>query len=698
MKKLTLFRKESMLKTLICSLFVFCSFGVIKATQYCHTPIIATDGTTTVYLSCESPSADSYIITIESDTEMSGLGGSFANVNGVGGYQLNAEGNFVLSGDGKTITIPITSTSPPSLYTPLYVLISGEKNFAWPGDVEWGTCGSVVPDTEAPVMVSASVVGTPTSNSVVLALSATDNITDPVNRFIVNDITNSIVNKLLTTDAAGNATLTGLSSSTTYNLTITARDNAGNTSANSVTVAFTTEAAISECSGDKGHFASGSPSKINFEIQYIGANVVYTITPYETGRTIDFAEVQTTLGSFAMAIAGDAGSATYTHTGLTVGDNIGIRFLYRLDDMPGNEMTSETLNLTDPNVISYIVGDCEITDNEAPTGFTASVGTITGNSVELLLEATDNNSTITYEIVVNSQTYTTSGQSGIQTAYVVPGLASSTSYSFSVTAKDVGGNIAANSPISLQATTLDVATPSEAAPTPTVDASKVISIFSDAYTNVAGTNFYPGWGQSTAASQVDIAGNATMKYENFNYQGIELGSHVDASSMNTLHVDIWTPDETTFQITPISTGANEETLVTLSPLNLNEWNNFDIPLSSFTDVVMSDLFQFKIVGSGGKTVYMDNLYLYDNTLTSISNIDIVSVKCYPSPIVDNLNIKSETEISRVVVRNLLGQTIKTLVVNSSETLINLGSISSGNYFVSIEFVNGQTSVQKVIKL
>src|SRR5690606_30308808 len=52
----------------------------------------------------------------------------------------------------------------------------------------------------------------------------------------------------------------------------------------------------------------------------------------------------------------------------------------------------------------------------------------------------------------------------------------------------------------------DAAAPSTAATPPSVDASEVISIFSDAYTDVPGTDFNPNWGQSTQVTQEVVEG------------------------------------------------------------------------------------------------------------------------------------------------------------------------------------------------
>ena len=66
--------------------------------------------------------------------------------------------------------------------------------------------------------------------------------------------------------------------------------------------------------------------------------------------------------------------------------------------------------------------------------------------------------------------------------------------------------------------------PNSPAPSPSSNEIDVISIYSDSYSDIPNTNFYANGNQSTSVSEVDINGNKTLKYSNFNYQGIELGS------------------------------------------------------------------------------------------------------------------------------------------------------------------------------
>jgi hypothetical protein len=163
----------------------------------------------------------------------------------------------------------------------------------------------------------------------------------------------------------------------------------------------------------------------------------------------------------------------------------------------------------------------------------------------------------------------------------------------------------------------EILAPVQSAPTPAARAEEnVSSIFSNAYTDIAGSDFYPNWGQSTLYTAYDLNGDGVLQYSNLNYQGIDIGAEIDASSMEFLHIDIWTPDATSIDIYPLPNGVApaDERFVTKT-LVPNEWNSFDIPMSDFTDqgLPTANLKQFKFVGSG--SVFIDNLFFYKNPTT-----------------------------------------------------------------------------------
>jgi hypothetical protein len=146
--------------------------------------------------------------------------------------------------------------------------------------------------------------------------------------------------------------------------------------------------------------------------------------------------------------------------------------------------------------------------------------------------------------------------------------------------------------------------PTTAAPTPTVSPANVISVFSDSYTNVTGTDLNPDWGQATVVTQVPIAGNNTLKYAGLNYQGIQLGSNQDVSGMGSLHLDFWSANSVSLNVYLISPGPVEKSYSLAVPTA--GWISMDIPLSSFSPVDLTNIFQLKFEGNGD--IFIDNIF------------------------------------------------------------------------------------------
>ena len=153
-----------------------------------------------------------------------------------------------------------------------------------------------------------------------------------------------------------------------------------------------------------------------------------------------------------------------------------------------------------------------------------------------------------------------------------------------------------------------VPAPSTAAPTPTLAAANVISVFSDAYTNIAGSDFNPNWGQTTVVTQIPIAGNNTLKYTNLNYQGIQIGTAQNLSSMTKLHIDYYSANSTSLKTYLISTGPVEKAKTLVVP-TAPGWNSVEIPLTDFSPVNLANVIQMKFDGNG--TIYLDNIYFHN---------------------------------------------------------------------------------------
>ena len=167
--------------------------------------------------------------------------------------------------------------------------------------------------------------------------------------------------------------------------------------------------------------------------------------------------------------------------------------------------------------------------------------------------------------------------------------------------------------------------PSSSAPTPSIAASNVISIFSDSYTApVQVTRWATDWGQGVTHSTEEIvSGDFVQKYTftdggSGRYTGVDMASGVDASSSTNFHIDVWSADLTSFKIKIVDFGADgsygggddvESAETEISISTNNQWVGVDIDLSTLTSLTTKGaISQFVIVGTADGTVYVDNLY------------------------------------------------------------------------------------------
>ena len=154
--------------------------------------------------------------------------------------------------------------------------------------------------------------------------------------------------------------------------------------------------------------------------------------------------------------------------------------------------------------------------------------------------------------------------------------------------------------------------PTIAAPIPTTAAANVLSVFSDAYTNVSGTDFNPNWGQSTVTTQTAIAGNNTLRYAGLNYQGTQFASALNLTGYTKLHIDYFSTNASQLRFFLISPGPTE-TPYNLTVPTTSGWNSIDIPLTAFSPVVLSNVIQFKVdnnFAGDAPDIYFDNIYFW----------------------------------------------------------------------------------------
>jgi hypothetical protein len=436
-----------------------------------------------------------------------------------------------------------------------------------------------------------------------------------------------------------------------------------------------------ECAGTDTQAAQGSFTLgYNYTFSTSGTSVTFTcecldaktgLVAYAWTYNPGFGEVQMTQGT------GQIFSKTFTGQTIGASFNVACKFAYA-----GGMAVTKTFTYTVGNACSG-----GASDTEAPTAFTATKGTVTPTSVELLLNATDNSGSVSYAITYGTTTVNTTGTSATQKSYVVTGLTAETAYSFSVTAKDASNNAAANNPQVVSATT----TAFPAAPTPILADAKVMSVYSGTYTNLPVTR--QDWYGNTF-STVTLGGNEATKNVSICCFGFEFTAKpINVSSMTKLHVDIY---PTTLASMSLGVTDGGDKMKTGIALTANQWNSVNVTLSEL-NANLANVNQIGFWNLNG-TFYYDNLYFYNDATTGVSKVSLENaVRVYPNPATNSLTISAQSEISAIKITNLVGQTVKSLSVNAVERIIDLNDMSNGQYIISLSLKNGQIANQKFTK-
>ena len=264
--------------------------------------------------------------------------------------------------------------------------------------------------------------------------------------------------------------------------------------------------------------------------------------------------------------------------------------------------------------------------------------------------------------------------------------------------------------------------PTTAAPTPPArTATDVVSIFSDAYTNVAVNAWGPDWGSSSSRfTDVTIATNATkvMKVAAGQiFAGIDFApSLFDATSFTTFHLDYWVANPLpvgqviSLKLSNHSGGSGETSAIQYTPASVQagSWVQLDIPLADFVaasapaNLSRNAIAQIVITAARADAnvpvdIYMDNIYFYKNGSAGVHNQKANSLSIYPNLVINNMNIKAESLMQDIMINNILGQNVKSLTVNGNMTTVDLSNLSAGEYFVVVKFNDGTSATRKFIK-
>jgi hypothetical protein len=167
------------------------------------------------------------------------------------------------------------------------------------------------------------------------------------------------------------------------------------------------------------------------------------------------------------------------------------------------------------------------------------------------------------------------------------------------------------------------------APVPQQSPANVISIFSDAYTNVP-VNYYNGYWQpwqTTVSNDFSVQGDNILNYTIFNFVGIEFSNPtVNANSMTHIHLDVFIPGPVApgrqLRVLVVDFGADgafgggddtrHSTTFTAPTLVSQQWIPIDISFANMPGLLSrSNLAQIILEGGDGSVLYVDNIYFYN---------------------------------------------------------------------------------------
>lgn len=290
-------------------------------------------------------------------------------------------------------------------------------------------------------------------------------------------------------------------------------------------------------------------------------------------------------------------------------------------------------------VIDYVrVYQNTTVDTQAPTNFTATVGAITGTSVELLLNANDNSGTVTYIVDYGSGTTSTSFPSGVQKSIIIQGLSPNTNYSFDVLAKDASDNSYLNNPITIKATTAENTT-----------------------TECAGT--------SSEASQ--NAFSVGYKYA-FQTTGTDVKITFELLDKDKVGVVAYLWKQTPFSESQMSSVTGTTFTKTITGQTMGSTINYAV--------------KFAYAGGLSVTKYFSYVVGSNCTLGTQAPSEVTQFY-YPNPVENKMNLQLLDDTNHIILTNILGQILIEDTVKSSHSL-DLSTFKSGIYFLKVENSHG----------
>jgi hypothetical protein len=385
--------------------------------------------------------------------------------------------------------------------------------------------------------------------------------------------------------------------------------------------------------------------KVTYETLANGTDVKVTFQLLDLDKTVDVAYLWNPDPNFSETIMNKDANNTFSLT--LTGQTGTISKACKMVLNGGGQIVTAYVN--------YEVNtDCSgMNDVTPPNNFTASVGATTAFSVEFLLNASDDSATVAYYITFGGITKAISTDSNVSKSFVISGLDPETDYNFSITASDLAGNTALNSPILLDGSTI-------------IDTSTPCS--------------------GTSADDQPGQGGFEVGY-NYSFETLPNGTDV----------------KFTFELLDDKIGVVAYLWRTPpdfleTQMTLVSGQTFTLTVSGQTPgATITYASKFAFQGGQAVTKYFDYV-VGEDCILGINDLELNKFKVFPNPAKDSWTVSAKNiNILSIQIIDILGKNVMSLSPNASEIEINASALKAGVYFAQIKTVSGLTSLKLVKK-
>lgn len=262
----------------------------------------------------------------------------------------------------------------------------------------------------------------------------------------------------------------------------------------------------------------------------------------------------------------------------------------------------------------YFYRTTPLEDSEAPTNLTASVTATDFFSATITASAKDNMGVVNFSVKLNDEEVGNGAASSEETTTItMKNLEPDKDYVFSVIAFDAAGNETA--PIQVNARTLVAPA---AAPAPAHAAKNVKALYSDAFDELAVSNYCEWWWQSPVLDQKTLGEGDNVLYYVSNLDGFFGWAfpETDFAGYQKIHFSVYPTTSFAFEVYPVIPGEPRKAS---EPMVANQWN--DIVLD-FTEYETFKMKQLGFVNKANTAFFLDNVYFFkEDDTTAIDNLE-----------------------------------------------------------------------------